>query len=87
MDSDQEYTEFLGEFGRYRCVGSGQGLICSGNAYTTRFDKIMQDFTNVLQYVDDSLIWADNVREMFDSFYCVQRVTYIATRKTYIFPG
>ena len=24
-----EVTEFLCEFGRYRCVGSGQGLICS----------------------------------------------------------
>ena len=26
----REVTEFLCEFGRYWCVGSGQGLICSG---------------------------------------------------------
>ena len=29
---DRAVTEFLSEFGRYRCVGSGQGLICSGDA-------------------------------------------------------
>ena len=67
LDSDQAYTEFLCKFGRYRCIESGQGLICSGNAYTARFDKIMQDFTNVVWCVDDSLIWADNVRNMFYS--------------------
>ena len=67
LELDQEYSEFLWEFGRYRCVGSGQGLICSGDAYTARFDKITQDFNNVVRCVDDSLIWGDNVRDMFDS--------------------
>ena len=52
---------------RYRCVGCGQGLICSGDAYTTRFDKITQEFNNVVHSVDDSLIWADNASEMFDA--------------------
>ena len=66
-DLDQGYTEFLCEFGRYWCVGSGQGLICSGDAYTARFDKITQEFTNVVRCVDDSLIWADNASEMFDA--------------------
>ena len=54
------------EFGLYRCVGSGQGLICSGDAYTHRFDKITQNFTNVVQCVDDSLLWEDDMRSMFD---------------------
>ena len=34
LGESQEVTEFLCEFGRYRCGGSGQGLICSGEAYT-----------------------------------------------------
>ena len=67
MEADREYTEFLCEFGRYRCVRSGQALICSGDAYTARFDKITQDFTNVVGCVDGSLLWTDNVRDMFDS--------------------
>ena len=66
-DLDQGYTKFLCEFGRYWCVGSGQGLICSGDAYTARFDKITQEFTNIVRCVDDSLIWADNASEMFDA--------------------
>ena len=44
----QAVTEFLCEFGRYRCIGSGQGPICSGDAYTHRFDNITSQFTNVL---------------------------------------
>ena len=44
----REVTEFLCEFGRYRCVGSGQGLICSGDAYTHRFNNITAAFTNVV---------------------------------------
>ena len=54
------------EFGRYRCVGSGQGLICSGDAYTHRFDNITSKFTNVVRCVDDSLLWEDDLRSSFD---------------------
>ena len=35
----QAVTEFLCEFGRYRCIGSGQELICSKDSYTHRFDN------------------------------------------------
>ena len=52
----QEVTEFLCEFGHYRCVGSVQGMICNGDAYTHRFDKITQNFTNVVRCVDNSLL-------------------------------
>ena len=55
----QEVTEILCEFGHYRCVGSGQGLICSGDAYTHRFDNITSQFTNVVRCADDSLLWKD----------------------------
>ena len=60
-------TKFLCEFGRYRCVGSGQGFVCSGDAYTHRFNKISQNFSsNVVRCVDDSLLWEDDMRSMFD---------------------
>ena len=63
----REVTKFLCEFGRYRCVGSGQGFVCSGDAYTHRFNKISQNFsTNVVRCVDDSLMWEDDMRSMFD---------------------
>ena len=66
LGESQEVTEFLCEFSRYRCVGSWQGLICSGNAYTHRFDNIMSKFTNVVRCVDDSLLWEDDLRSSFD---------------------
>ena len=63
----QEVTEFLCEFGRYWCIGSGQGgLICSGDAYTHRFDNITSKFQNVVRCVDDSLLWEDNFKTSFD---------------------
>ena len=48
LGESREVTEFLCKFGRYRCVGSGQGLICSGDAYTHRFDNITSKLTNVV---------------------------------------
>ena len=66
LDADQGCTEFLCEFGRYCSVSSGQGSICSGDAYTARFDKITQDFTNVVRCVDDSLVWANYVKDKFN---------------------
>ena len=47
-------------------MGSGQRLVCSGDAYTHRFDRITQDLSNVVQCMDDSLLWDDNVKSMFD---------------------
>ena len=46
----QAVTEFICEFGCYRCIGSGQGLICSGDAYTHRFDNITSQFINVFSF-------------------------------------
>ena len=65
-DESREVTEFLCEFVRYICVGSGQGLICSGDAYTHQLDNITAGFTNVVQCVNDSLLWEDDVKSMFD---------------------
>ena len=48
LGESREVTKFLCEFGCYRCVGSSQGLICSGDAYTHWFDNITAGFTNVV---------------------------------------
>ena len=61
LGESREVTEFLCEYGRYRCVGSGQGLIFSGDAYTHRFDNITLKFTNVVRCVDNSLLWEDDL--------------------------
>ena len=66
LGESREVTEFLCEFGRYRCVGSGQGLICSGDAHTHRFNNITLKFTNVVRCVNDSLLWEDDLRSSFD---------------------
>ena len=62
----REVSEFLSKFSRYRCIGSGQGLICSGDAYTHRFNNITSKFQNVVRCVDDSLLWEDDLRTSFD---------------------
>ena len=46
--------------------GSGQGLICSGDAYTHRFDNITSKFANVVRCIDDSLLWEDDLKSSFD---------------------
>ena len=33
---------------------------------THRFDKITHNFTNVVRCVDDSLLWEDDLKSMFD---------------------
>ena len=48
LGESRKVTEFLCEFGRYRCVGSGQGLNCSSYGYTHRFDNITSQLTNVV---------------------------------------
>ena len=54
------------EFGRYQCVGSGQGLFCSGDAYTHGFHNITSKLTTVVRCVDDSLLFEDDLRSSFD---------------------
>ena len=34
--------------------------------YTHIFDQITQDFTNVVRSVEDSLLWKDDLKSMFD---------------------
>ena len=62
----RKVTKLLCQFDRYRCIGSCQGLICSGNAYTHRFDNITSKLQNVITCVDDSLLWEDDSRTSFD---------------------
>ena len=62
----REVTKFVCEFGRYRCVSSGQGLICNGDAYTHVFDNITSKFQNVVRCVDDSMLWEDSLKSSFD---------------------
>ena len=70
----REVTKFLCEFGLYQCVGSGQGLICSGDTYTHRFDNITSKLTNVVRCADDSLLLEDDLKS---SFYLICR--YLST--------
>ena len=65
-EESRAVTEFLCEFGRYRCIGSGQGLICSGDGYTHRFDNITSKFQKLTRCVDDSLLWEGDMRTSFD---------------------
>ena len=66
MGESREVTEFLCEFGCYRCIGYGQGPICSGDADTHRFDNITSMFQNVVRCVNDSLLWEDDLKSSFD---------------------
>ena len=37
----------------------------AGDAYTERFDKIISDFPNKMECVDDTLMWAKNIKSSF----------------------
>jgi hypothetical protein len=39
--------------------------LAAGDAYTARYDSIIADFDNVKKCIDDSILWADNLEQIF----------------------
>ena len=58
-------TTFITDWGRYRYVTMPQGYKSARNAYTQRFNRIVNGFVDKTKCVDDSLLWAKNIEELF----------------------
>ena len=63
---DRHLTTFITPWGRYRYMTAPQGYISSGDGYTRRYDEIVSHITNKTKCIDDTLLWADTIK---DSFY------------------
>ena len=66
LDPDcRDLTTFLTPWGRYRYKTAPMGYLAAGDAYTERFDKIITDVENKTKCVDDTVLWADSIKESF----------------------
>ena len=64
-EEDRSKTTFITPWGRYRYRTAPQGFLAAGDAYTARYDRIIADFKDVKKCVDDSILWADTLEEIF----------------------
>ena len=64
-DESKAQTTFLTAWGRYRYRTAPQGFLAAGDAYTARYDSIIAGFNNVKKCIDDSILWAENLEQIF----------------------
>jgi hypothetical protein len=64
-DESKAQTTFLTLWGRYRYKTAPQGFLAAGDAYTARYDSIISGFKNVKKCIDDSILWGDDLEEIF----------------------
>ena len=62
---DRHLTTFLTPWGKFRYCTTPQGFIAAGDGYTDRTDRIIGDFKNVKECVDDSKLWAEDIETNF----------------------
>ena len=64
-EEDRHLTTFLTPWGRYRYKNLPKGFLAAGDAYTARYDKIVKNFNQRKQCVDDTLLWDKTLEENF----------------------
>ena len=62
---DRELTTFVTPWGRFRYKTCPQGILCAGDAYTDRMDRIFEDFPRSKRCIDDTLLWDNSIEEQF----------------------
>jgi hypothetical protein len=62
---DHHLTTFITPWGRYRYKTAPQGYIASGDGYSRRFDELVAHVPNKTKCVDDTLLWATDLRKSF----------------------
>ena len=62
---DRHLTTFLTAWGQFRYKTTPQGFISAGDGYTDRTDRIIAKIPNVKKCVDDSILWANDIKENF----------------------
>ena len=64
-EKDQKYLNFHTQWGTYRYKVVPQGWCTSGNIYTRRYDDIIKDIPHCVKQIDNTMLWADNMTEMY----------------------
>ena len=64
-EEDRQFTTFLTPWGKYRYKTCPQGFIASGDAYNARYDQIIAEFKDKTKYIDDTLLWSDDLEKSF----------------------
>ena len=62
---DKDFTTFVTPWGRYLYLVAPQGFLSSNDGYCQRFDEVTKDVDKLKRCVDDNLLWADSIEEMF----------------------
>ena len=63
--SSAKLTTFITEYGRYRYLRSPQGLLSSGDAYSSRLGEILVDVPRLNRLVNDTLMHDPTIEESF----------------------
>ena len=58
-------TTFLTPWGRFRYRVAPQGHLVSGDGFNERYDSITSEFKRKERCVDDTVMWADNIKDSF----------------------
>ena len=64
-ECDQHLTTFITPWGRYRYKTAPHGYIASGDGYSRGFDELVFHIPNKTKCIDDTRLWADNLKESF----------------------
>ena len=64
-EDSQHLTTFITEWGRYRYLRLPQGFKASGDAYTHRFDRLIDGVERKVKVVDDTLLYDTSIEEHF----------------------
>ena len=62
---DRHLTTFITPWGRYRYIRCPQGYIASGDAYTSRYDLIIEGVERYAKCVDDTILWSQSIEDSF----------------------
>ena len=64
-EEDRHLTTFITPWGRYRYLTLPQGVLCAGDAYTDRMDRLFEDMDRMSRCIDDTAIWDNSIEEQF----------------------
>ena len=64
-EEDRHLTTFISPYGRFEYCVLPQGFVAAGDAYTRRFDEIVNDFPNKTKCIDDTCMWETSIEKAF----------------------
>ena len=66
LDSEsQPLTTFITEWGRYMCLRMPQGYSAAGDAYTCRYDEIIEGVERKVKIINDTLLYDESIEQHF----------------------